>query len=397
MKKRAEFYYDGVYYRKRVKLRSGQWKDVRGKTKKELRQKLHELEAAQRMGVVLDDKTTVAELLAQWYENRKGELSYSRRRDFANAINTHICPLIGGIKVQKVKPEDCQRVLATLSGKSTSLQSKVLGVMNMAFECAVDNGILLRSPCSKLKAGGVPTQEKVPLTREQCAALELATQGTRAHLFVLLGLYAGLRREEICGLRWNDIDLDGAAPSLTVNNAVRFEGQAGVFPAPLKSKASHRTIPLPSALADALRAAKKASSSMFVVPARDGSNASLQTVRNLMAIIDRRSIKKAPPPKEDGKVVKKRGPQIERTLDFDVTPHLLRHTYITRLCEAGLDIKKIQYLAGHSSITVTLNIYAHVTGNRPEELLGAVEGAFAPRPATENTLVQFPAVAGSQN
>ena len=108
----------------------------------------------------------------------------------------------------------------------------------------------------------------MPLTPDQCAALEDATKDTRAYLFVLIGLYTGLRREEICGLRWSDLDLNATAPHLTVNNAVRFDGGKGIFPSPLKTKAAHRTIPLPSKLADALRAAKSKSNSVFVVPAK---------------------------------------------------------------------------------------------------------------------------------
>ena len=305
MARRPEFYFDGRYYRKRIKLKSGCWHDVRAKSKEELRKKLYDLETAERMGMILDDSTTVAELLAQWYNNRKAELSFSRQRDFVNAINNHICPILGAMKVRDVKPEHCKRVMSNLAGKSNSLQTKVLTVMKMGFDCAVDNGILLRSPCAKLKAGGVETPEKVPLTPAQCDALEEATKGTRAYLFILLGLYAGLRREEICGLRWSDIDLASKTPSLTVNNAVRFENNQGIFPSPLKTKASHRTIPLPAKLADALREAKATSGSVFVVPARDGNCASLQTVRNLMRLVDRRTIKPDEPPRKQKKVQKK--------------------------------------------------------------------------------------------
>lgn len=376
MGRRPEFYFDGTYYRKRIKLASGLWKDVRAKTKDELRKKLYDLETAQRMGLILDDKTTVAELLAQWYNNRKGELSFSRQRDFVNAINNHICPVLGALKVRDVKPEHCQRVMAQLAGKSNSLQTKVLTVMKSGFECAVDNGLVLRSPCEKLKARGVETQEKVPLTPEQCGALEAATEGTRAHPFILLGLYVGLRREEICGLRWCDVDLVSQTPSLTVNNAVRFEKNQGIFPSPLKTKASHRTIPLPAKLAKTLRDAKKNSASVFVVPARDGSCASLQTVRNLMRLVERRTIHQSNFNQKTADRLRP-GPQIEQTLNFHVTPHILRHTYITRLCASGCDIKKIQYLAGHSDITMTLGIYSNVVGNTPDELIGSVENAFS--------------------
>ncbi len=256
MARRPEFYFDEKtgYYRKRVKLQSGAYKDVRAKSKEELRAKLYDLETAQRMGVILDDKTTVAQLLHSGI--RTGRMGfYSRRRDYVNAINNHICPIIGGYRLRSVNPEDCQRVMAALAlKKSNSLQTKVLGVvMNMGFDCAVENGLIFRSPCAKIKAGGVPTEEKVPLTPEQCAALEDATKGTRAYLFMLIGLYTGLRREEICGLRWSDLILNAAAPHLTVNNAVRFDGGKGIFPSLLKTKAAHRTIPLPSKLADAPR------------------------------------------------------------------------------------------------------------------------------------------------
>lgn len=378
-KGRPEFYYDEKtsYYRKRIKLQNGTLKDIRGKTKDEVRKKIQDIREAEKLGLVLDDDTTVAELAAEWYNNRKAKWSYSRQQDYVNAINVHICPVIGAMKVRDVKPENCQRILAQMAGLSNSMQSKVVATLRQIFECAEDNGLILRSPCARLKAGGERTKEKVPLTPEQCTALEDATRGTRAYLFIMIGLYAGLRREEICGLRWNDIDLKSKPPRLTVNNAVRFEGSKGIFPSPLKTPAAHRTIPLPQKLADALREAKQGSKSVFVIPATTGSHASIQTVKNLMGLIDRRRIQEPEKaPTETDKQPKRRGPHVEQTLNFKVTPHLLRHTYITRLCQSGMDIKKIQYLAGHSQITVTLGIYAHVTNNRPEQIIEAVERAF---------------------
>ena len=375
MARRAEFYYDGTYYRKRVKLKSGVWKDVRAKSKEELRKKLYDLETAQRMGIVLDDKTTVAELAAQWFNNRKDKWSYSRKEDYVNAINVHICPYIGGMMVKEVKPEHCQMVLSKMAHLSNSMQSKTVTTLKQIFECAEENGLIFRSPCSKLKAAGERSKEKTPLTPEQSKALLEATKGTRAYLFIMLGLYAGLRREEICGLRWVDVDLTGNPPHLTVNNAVRFEGTKAVFPSPLKTRAAHRTIPLPAALAAALAEAKKQTKSVFVVPSANGGVATPQSVRNLMKIIDRRRASNVVSlNQEDQK--QPRGPKIKRTLDFKVTPHLLRHTYLTRLCESGLDVKKCQYLAGHADIKVTLGIYCHVTNNRPEQLIEAVEKAF---------------------
>ncbi|MDO5445039.1 MAG: tyrosine-type recombinase/integrase [Eubacteriales bacterium] len=64
------------------------------------------------------------------------------------------------------------------------------------------------------------------------------------------------------------------------------------------------------------------------------------------------------------------------SIDFDVQPHQLRHTFITELILSGANIKKVQYLAGHADVKVTLAIYAHLMENRPEDTQDAVLNAF---------------------
>ena len=64
------------------------------------------------------------------------------------------------------------------------------------------------------------------------------------------------------------------------------------------------------------------------------------------------------------------------SLDFDVTPHMLRHTYITNLIHASVDPKTVQYLAGHESSKITMDIYAKVKYNRPDELVQTLGDEF---------------------
>ena len=392
MARRPEFYFDGRYYRKRVKLPDGRWKDVRGKTKEEVRKKLYELETSIRQGIILDDDTTVAELAVEWFTNRKAGLSASRQGDYRTAINLRICPVIGAMKLKDVRPEHCQRVMAQAAEMSFSAQQKTVSTMKQIFTCAVDNGLISRSPAEKIKAGGKKAKEKIALTREQCIQLEEAVAGTRAYIFIMLGLYAGLRREEICGLQWRDIDLEANPPRLTVNNAMQLYGGKTVFPAPLKSRAAHRTIPIPPNLAKALQDEKEKTNSDFVIHAKNGEHISARGMRNIVGIIDRRA------PMTEGK--KKRREQIEKErgypiaprstqknikkIDFRPTPHLLRHTYITRLVEAGLDVKRVQYLAGHDDIRMTLNVYAHVAANRPEDMIDLISAAFSGQTPGQN-------------
>ena len=68
--------------------------------------------------------------------------------------------------------------------------------------------------------------------------------------------------------------------------------------------------------------------------------------------------------------------QVVYSLDFDVTPHLLRHTYITNLIHASVDPKTVQYLAGHENSKITMDIYAKAKYNRPDELAGILEDTF---------------------
>ena len=68
--------------------------------------------------------------------------------------------------------------------------------------------------------------------------------------------------------------------------------------------------------------------------------------------------------------------KVTYSMDFQVTPHQLRHTYITNLIYAQVDPKTVQYLAGHENSKITMDIYAKVKYNKPKELAAVVNGAF---------------------
>ena len=239
------------------------------------------------------------------------------------------------------------------------------------------------------KGGGVPQTDKIPLTDEQVDRLLAAIKGLPPYVFVMLGLYAGLRREEILALQWDSVYLDTDAPYLTVRRAWHTEHNRPVILMELKTKAAERNIPLPVCLAECLREAKAASISEYVVANRDGEPLSYTQFKRLWQYIVTRTTKERSYYRyENGKRIKHtvkpvlgekaaHNGKVVYSLDFEVTPHQLRHTYITNLIHASVDPKTVQYLAGHESSKITMDIYAKVKYNRPEDVVKTMGGAFA--------------------
>ena len=84
----------------------------------------------------------------------------------------------------------------------------------------MESNYIKNSPCRKIPAkGGKPQKDREALTDEQVEKLLLAIKGLPPYVFVMLGLYAGLRREEILGLKWDCVFLDGKTPYLSVRKA----------------------------------------------------------------------------------------------------------------------------------------------------------------------------------
>lgn len=232
-------------------------------------------------------------------------------------------------------------------------------------------------------------KEKKALTDVQATVLLDAIRGLPPYPFVMLCLYAGLRREEALGLQWDSVVLDGEAPYITVCRAWRCEHNRPVVSKDLKTRAANRTIPIPPPLVDCLRAVKKISASQHVIANVDGGPLTGTQWRQLWNYVTTRSTKERTYYRyKDGKKTQHtvtptlgekaaHNGNVVYSIDFHVTPHQLRHTYITNLLLAGVDVKTVQYLAGHEHAKITLDIYAHLTYNRPADLIEKVNKAFS--------------------
>ena len=126
--------------------------------------------------------------------------------------------------------DDIQLALVPVSKKSASFYKSVVVLYKSIFRAAKESRIIENNPTVYLtsKGGGVPQKEKEALTDEQAARLLDAIQGLPPYVFVMLGLYAGLRREEILALQWDSVYLDTDTPYLTVRRAWHTESNRPV-------------------------------------------------------------------------------------------------------------------------------------------------------------------------
>ena len=311
--------------------------------------------------------------------------------DYTSKVRRHIIKELGDMRMADVTLDDIQIALVPVSKKSASVYKSVVVLYKSIFRAAKESRVIDKNPTVYLtsKGGGVPQKEKEALTDEQATRLLDAIQGLPPYVFVMLGLYAGLRREEILALQWDSVYLDTDTPYLTVRRAWHTESNRPVILDELKTKAAERNIPLPICLTDCLKEARANSTSEYVVPNRDGDPLSYTQFKRLWQYIVTRTVKERSYYRyEDGKRVRHtitpvlgekaaHNGKVVYSLDFEVTPHQLRHTYITNLIHSSVDPKTVQYLAGHESSKITMDIYAKVKYNRPDELVKSMGGAFA--------------------
>ena len=325
-----------AYLTKAVQLPDGTRKYLRAKTQKELDEKVLKTQILVNSGVDICNEETFAHCAQMWYDlYKKPYLRENSLEAIKYVLNQHILPVIGGYRLRDITPMQIQAIMAGLAGKSNSLQSKVLINLRSIFKAAQENGLVAKSPVSSmLKPSGKKTVEKEALNAQERQLLLEWVKNPRARTFLLIALHTGMRRGEIVGLQWEDIDFKKKVIHVR-HNAVMGRYETTVSEN-MKTKAGKRNLPLSEDLEEWLVARKKTSHSKYVIAMENHGPLTKSSYKSMWKLIER------------------------ELPDTHITAHILRHTYITQLFESGtLDVKEIQYLAGHSTMDMTLRVYTH--------------------------------------
>lgn len=267
-------------------------------------------------------------------------------------------------KIRDIKPSDAQKWFIKLhnDGRGYSTLTSVRGVLKPAFQMAFEEDAIRRNPFDFIITKYVPNDSKrrEALTPEEAENWMDFIKNDRTYrkyydeFVVLLG--TGMRVSEFCGLTKKDLDFENR--KIRVDHQLVRDRHCNYYIEKTKTECGRRSIPMTNdvyeALQNILRKRPKLKSEHLI----DGYSGFI--------LIDKKNCPKVALHIENEcrwamKKYKKLHP--DRPLPH-ITPHVFRHTFCTNMVNAGMDVKVLQYIMGHSEVDVTLNVYTHMGYDR---------------------------------
>ncbi len=285
-------------------------------------------------------------LLERWLESNRIKVKASTENKYRYMVELHIKPLLGDYEISQLSTQIINDFLSTkLSGDNNTKQLSpsyvrtIAIIINSALKFASDAGIYEKTKCV-INKPQVPKRELQILTLEEQNKYEeiFKEDNSLVALGSLIAIHTGMRIGEICALQWSDVNL--SENLIYVRHTVtRIKNDDNTTKTKLiidspKTISSARVIPVSSALQPLLSEAYKNRVSDFVVS-------------NKKTCIDTRTFDY-----KYRKILTSKGMK-------PVCFHTLRHTFATRCVESGVDIKSLSEILGHSSVSITMDIYVH--------------------------------------
>ncbi|MEW5784797.1 MAG: tyrosine-type recombinase/integrase [Bacillota bacterium] len=335
-----------------------------GKNRKEVADKLKKAQTQVDTNTYRDkDNTSFAAWLNLWLEEyKKPALRQTTYEGYRLQVSAHISPNLGHLRVTQIKTEHIQkfynekRLGGGLSPKSIRHMHCVI---RGSLEQAKKEGMIFINPAESVSLPMLEQQEMKTLDVEQVSTLLDEVRESRFFAAYYLELSTGLRRGELLGLRWKDLDLKEG--TLSVNKSLSRVKDGLILQEP-KTPRSRRKIKLPDS---AVKVLKKHSA--IQAQERLGLGAAYQD----QGLVFANEVGDPTCPRAFTR-------HFERALKSAGLPrvrfHDLRHSFATMALEGGINIKTVQEMLGHTSISITGDIYSHVTGKMKDAAAQKIEG-----------------------
>ena len=338
------------------------YKNVLGKAQAEVKAKFKAAIEKSSSLATTTERYTTGQCLDVWIENyAKLQVRASSHKTYQGFIENHIKPALGDIPLEKLTATELQRLYKYLleNGRLECMESRnkpkglsvetvrnINQMISSALNCAVEQRLISSNPTNGCVLPKLERKEMKILPPESLGTF--FEEARRSGVFELyyIDLATDLRRGELLGLKWSDIDLDKGIIHVR-RQVLRQNGE--VVEAPLKTKNSYRNIAIG---ADAIKVLKRMEQKdEYVFPSPFGGPMSPDSVLHMLQ-----------------RVLKRAG--LER-IHF----HDLRHTFSVLALQNGVDVKTLSAMLGHYSAGFTLDTYAHVTTSMQKQAANAV-GSF---------------------
>lgn len=358
----------------KVAIGNGKSKFVYAQTKKELDRKVTELKIKLGKGIdVQAAEDTFGEWAELWLKQKKTEVALKRWQSYTAAIAKF--ETLNNIPLNKIRAIDIQSIIndQVAEGRAEATLKTYKMAVSQVYKLAIDNRAVDYNPAAavKINAETEPKQKRALTEEEQ---QWICDTPHRAQTAAMIMMYAGLRRGELIPLLWTDIDLDNK--TISVNKAVTIDNNKTTVKKKGKSKAAIRIVHIPDKLVDYLQTVDHGKS-LLVCPNTQNRIHSGTSWRNMwdsyifelnykygnfenqIIIVDG-----IPQPYE---LPKKYAPEKIPVVIPRFTPHWLRHTFITLMYFAGVDVMTAKEQAGHSDVRTTMQIYTHLDNQYKEK------------------------------
>jgi integrase len=313
-------------------------------------------------------RETVGEFFTRWLPAIEHTVRPSTFASYAMNIRTHVVPALGGTVLQEIGPEALNAFYSKLlkGGLSPSTVAYIHVIVHSALDDAMRWGSVVRN-VSTLANPPRRQSAKAAMrawTKEDVSGFLTSLEGDRLYPVFLLAATTGMRRGELLGLKWGDVDLEASRAALQETRIVINHLPTASKP---KREDSRRSVPLAPETVAALRAwrARQAEERLAGGPE--------------YATTDFVFTEPKGEPLHPAAVSKAFLSRLRKAGLRRIRLHDVRHTFATLALQAGVPLKVVSEILGHKDITITANLYQHVTPSMMEQATSTVAGLiFSP-------------------
>lgn len=362
-------------------------RSVYGKTKKEVADKLHAIFFQKQQGIyVTPTKVLVKDWLTEWLHNYAHiNVRLSTYISYEGYIYNHICPMIGDLPIQKLTPPIVQnfyndRFLNGRTDGKGGLSSKTLRNMHNMFHQAMEqakiNGLIMQNPTDNAIIPKSQKKEMRVLSVEEQLRLLNVVHQHRLGFAIKFDLATGLRIGELCALKWSDLNyqkktvkISRTLQRIKTNQLEReeldgSENMTMVVEGDVKTSSGFREIPIPDKIWMELLQHQQRQQQEYLslgIPILPGGYVFAMPFGTCVE----------PSTMRDALNYLLAAAEIEHA-NF----HSLRHTFATRAIEAGMPVKTLSDILGHSQVQITMDLYCHSSIDHMRDSMNMLMGMF---------------------